>query len=150
MSDVVAVEEVIAVDLLYLRIYFGLCLGDVFARSNTHHHATAVGLQHAVIVLGSHMEDRSVKVLNVFNHSAFRIVARVTLGGKYDANGGFVFPLQGAIGYWRLAIGACSDAVEDIVGVRLEEWENDFGLWVTKASIELNNLNALSISLVGS
>ena len=79
MGDVFAVEEVIAVDFLYLLIYFGLCLGNVFACRNTHHHTTAVGLEYAVVVLRSHVEDRAVKLLNAFNHSTFRIVARVTL-----------------------------------------------------------------------
>ena len=93
VGDVFAIEEVIAVDFLYLLIYFGLCLGDVFACRNTHHHATAVGFQYAVVVLRSHVEDRTIEELNSFNNSAFRIVARVALRSKYDTDGGFVLPL---------------------------------------------------------
>ena len=71
MRNVFAVEKVVAVDLLYLLIYFGLCLSDILARSNTHHHATAIGLQHAVVVLRSHVEDRTIEELNSFNNSTF-------------------------------------------------------------------------------
>ena len=92
MGDVFAEEEVVAVDFLYLLIYFGLCLGDVLACSNTHHHAPAIGLQHAVVVLGTHVEDWAVEEFNSLNHSAFRLVARVTLRSKFDTEGGFVLP----------------------------------------------------------
>ena len=144
MGNVFAEEEIVAVDFLYLLIYFSLCLSDVFACRNTHHHTTAIGLQHAVVVLRSHMEDRAIEELNSLNNSTFRIVARVAFRGKYDADGGFVSPLQGAIGYWRLAIGACRDSVEDVIGIRLEERQHDFSLWVAKTSIELDYLNAIS------
>ena len=94
MSDVLAEEEVVAMDFLDLLIYFGLCLGDVFTSSYAHHHATAISLEHAVVVLRSHVEDRTIKELNSFNHSAFRIVARVAFRSEYDADGSFVAPKQ--------------------------------------------------------
>ena len=99
MGDVFAVEEVVAMDFLYLLIYFGLCLGDVLASSNTHHHATSVGLEYAVVVLCTHVEDRTIKELNSFNHSAFRIVARVALRGKNHADGGFFAPVHRLIAF---------------------------------------------------
>ena len=99
MSYVFAEEEVVAVDFLYLLIYFGLRLGDVFACCNTHHYATAIGLEYAVVVLRSHVEDRAIELLNALNHSAFRIVARVTLRGKYHADGGFLTPAHRLIAF---------------------------------------------------
>ena len=79
MGDVFAVEEVIAVDFLYLLIYFLARGGDVLARSNTHHHTTAIGLQHTIVVLRSHVEDWTIKLLSAFNHSTFGITAKITL-----------------------------------------------------------------------
>ena len=61
MGDIFAVEEVVAVDFLYLLIYFGLYLGNVLARSNAHHHTTAIGLEHTVFVLGTHVEYRTIE-----------------------------------------------------------------------------------------
>ena len=99
MSDIFAVEEVVAMDFLYLLIYFGLCLGDVFASSDTHHHASAIGFQYAVIVLGSHMEYRAIKQLYAFNDCTFRIIAWVAFRGKYNANGGFLAPAHRLIAF---------------------------------------------------
>ena len=86
VGDVFAVEEVIAVDFLYLLIYFRACGGDVLARSNAHHHTTAIGFQHTIVVLRSHVEDRTIKLLCAFNHRTFRITARITLRGENYAN----------------------------------------------------------------
>ena len=79
MGDVFAVEEVVAVDVLYLLIYFLARGGDVFACCNAHHHASAIGLQYTIVVLRSHVEDWTIKLLCAFNHRTFRITARITL-----------------------------------------------------------------------
>ena len=99
MSDVLAEEEVVAMDFLDLLIYFGLCLGDVFTSSYAHHYATAISLEHAVVILCTHVEDWAVEELNSLNDSAFRIVARVALRGKYNTDSSFLAPVHRLIAF---------------------------------------------------
>lgn len=136
MSDVGAVEEVVALDAGHIAQRRSPCLGQRRATSHDEQHA-ASGRQNPVAVgFRAHMVDRTLDLVEPLDLMTLLIAARVPLRGEHDAQCGTVVPL-------KLRVAAVGHGTEDIDDVALQARQHNLRLGIAETGIELDHLDAV-------
>ena len=107
-------------------------------RGGDDHQDAAAGRQERAVVgaLGTHVADAFGEIGSDFDRGAFRVTARIALGGHHDAENSFVAPAKRGNRAGR------GDGLKDIVDVILEARQHHFRFGVPETGIEFDDLDA--------